>query len=427
MQTAVINIADRLKKTADLEPFELGGNDIIYGGLGDDALHGGAGDDAISGAEALPNFYSAPVNPGNVLNFGARDPNEFAAYDEVRPMVKIPNFVLNFEATDAAGNKINDGQDVLFGDEGNDWLVGGTNSDHLFGGLGSDLMNADDNLETNGGLNNQPDAPLYADSDTAYGGGGRDVLIANTGADRLIDWTGEFNSYLVPFSPFGAQTIPRGMPPQLMQYLYDLSKSDGADQTRVGADLGTADRNGEPFGEIGLVNQKDPAWGDQHGPPDDPQPGNTQGKRDTRAQATFEPGTIQLFSSEVGAAKVSNGRYELSPVNSGQSVSVIDLSDDLPKYHEIAATINANNTKQGFKSNAYIVFDYQSPTDFKFAGIDIGLNKVQIGQRTATGWNVLAQTNSIVVANKDQAFKLIVNGASTSLEINGTATLSYTF
>jgi hypothetical protein len=29
-------------------------------------------------------------------------------------------------------------------------------------------------------------------------------MIANTGGDRLIDWVGEFNSYLVPFSPFGA-------------------------------------------------------------------------------------------------------------------------------------------------------------------------------------------------------------------------------
>src|SRR5439155_18532002 len=113
--------------------------------------------------------------------------------------------------------------------------------------------------------------------------------------------------------------------------------------------------------------------------------------------------------------------------NSGQAVSLIYLGDDLPKYHEISTIINANNTKQGFKSNAYLVFDYQSETDFKFAGVDIGLNKIEIGQRTVTGWNVLAQVNAIVPANKDQIFKLIVNGASTSLEVNGTAALSYTF
>ena len=43
----------------------------------------------------------------------------------------------------------------------------------------------------------------------AFGGAGRDVLIGNTGGDRLIDWVGEFNSYLVPFAPFGMATVSR--------------------------------------------------------------------------------------------------------------------------------------------------------------------------------------------------------------------------
>ena len=40
--------------------------------------------------------------------------------------------------------------------------------------------------------------PIY--EDRVYGGAGIDVLIANTGGDRLIDWVGEYNSYLVPFA-----------------------------------------------------------------------------------------------------------------------------------------------------------------------------------------------------------------------------------
>ena len=36
-------------------------------------------------------------------------------------------------------------------------------------------------------------------------------------------------------------------------------------------------RNGEPNGELGLVNQQDPDWRDQTGAPDDPQPGNIPG------------------------------------------------------------------------------------------------------------------------------------------------------
>ena len=35
--------------------------------------------------------------------------------------------------------------------------------------------------------------------DFAYGGDGRDVLIANSGHDRLYDWHGQFNTFIVPF------------------------------------------------------------------------------------------------------------------------------------------------------------------------------------------------------------------------------------
>ena len=107
-------------------------------------------------------------------------------------------------------------------------------------------MNADDDQTTNGDANDMPDThPTY--EDRAYGGAGRDVLIANTGGDRLIDWVGEFNCYLVPFAPFGMATVSRTLQPQLLEFLYALSASDGADPTRA-ADTGAADpaRNGEP-------------------------------------------------------------------------------------------------------------------------------------------------------------------------------------
>jgi hypothetical protein len=32
-----------------------------------------------------------------------------------------------------------------------------------------------------------------------------------------------------------------------------------------------------------------------------------------------------------------------------------------------------------------VIFDYVSPTDFKFAGIDDSLNKFVMGERTAAG------------------------------------------
>ena len=118
----------------------------------------------------------------------------------------------------------------IFGDLGNDWLVGGTGNDTLWGGFGNDLMNADDDLSTgcihdgqrrqvricrsDTWLNDAPDThPTY--EDRVYGGAGLDILIGNTGGDRLIDWVGEFNSYIVPFAPFGIATVSRQVPPAL--------------------------------------------------------------------------------------------------------------------------------------------------------------------------------------------------------------------
>ena len=49
----------------------------------------------------------------------------------------------------------------------------------------------------------------------------------------------------------------------------------------------------------------------------------------------------------------------------------------------IRAVINAAKPLAGSKANSYLIFDYVSPTDFKFAGVDVVADKVRIGQRTA--------------------------------------------
>ena len=208
----VVDLLGDLKKRAMLAADTVGWNDIIYGGLGDDFIHGGAGDDALSGAEAMAAFYNESAQTdGDPLQYDEIT-TMFAAWDNQLPFAKIPDFLLNFdayrvdEATGAVlvvnglGVKSADGRDRIFGDDGNDWVVGGTDCDWLFGGFGDDLLNLDDYLETDGGTNLRPETDeRFNDGDFAFGGAGRDVLIANTGNDRMFDWTGEFNSFYAPF------------------------------------------------------------------------------------------------------------------------------------------------------------------------------------------------------------------------------------
>jgi len=455
-------------------------DDIIYGGLGNDWLHGGPGDDALSGAEALASSYAQlydnagnligvvlsdyyhPYNPadGNVLRYNPDDPDarhydrtrragEFALYDEYDPLRKILlandgtlsktgsgyEFLLNFSSaegivvgTSNGKTYYSDGNDAIFGDLGNDWLVGGTGCDNLYSGWGNDLLNADDSLTTNGGLNNSPDTHSSYE-DRAYGGAGRDALIANTGGDRLIDWVGEFNSYLVPFAPYGMATISRTLQPQLSEFLYALSMSDGADPTRA-ADTGADPlRNGEPEGELGVVKQRDFAWHDQVGAPSDPQAGNIPGgKRDVLRSANFNDGKMQNFFADSGVWQVSNGALKVSASTTrGDAVAVFNVDAWLPSYYEILASVKIDKALAGWKSNAFIIFDYQSPTDFKFAGINLALNKIQMGHRTADGWIVDVQSNMQLKENQYYNFMLAVNGTVVTVTVNGTTYFSNVF
>jgi len=518
-------------------------DDIIYGGWGDDFLHGGDGDDAISGAEALAEntaalvfaekgapdadrddgqiviiSYNQPGNPGDVLAFEAFRGEEFALYDEYDPWRKvlldddgtIREFLLNFDPDDINGDGyqpldphsdgtgfdpvMTDGDDVIFGDLGNDWLVGGTGRDHVYGGRGDDLLNADDNHDTTAlsadpAANNEPDThPSY--EDTAYGGAGRDILIGNTGGDRLIDWVGEFNSYVVPYAPFGIFSISRTLQPQLKQYLYDLSAADVADPTRAADDGGDPARNGEPFGELGLVQQQDADWQSQTGAPDDPQAGNIAGgKRDVLRSATFNSGNMEAFAPDSGVWFVQNGALRVASktlvgdangdnavdgldyniwsghyqqrggwedgdftgngfvdgldynvwslgyepdagamVPAPQAVSVFHVDEMLPSYYEILATITMDKPIAGWKANAYIIFDYYSPTDFKFAGLNASIDKIQMGHRTAEGgWVVDVQSSLQIRPETFYDLLLAVNGVTVTLAVDGMEVFSHAF
>lgn len=293
-------------------------NDVIFGGDGNDFLHGGAGSDAISGAEALPTSWAPgldgtlvevdwnhPFNDGTLLGFNSTT-DEFTLYDPNDPRTRITlnadgtlnrtgdetylffldndasqgPLVPSCTAADKKGNctqtseTASDGNDVIFGDLGNDWIVGGTGNDMLFGGTGDDLLNADDNLATDGFANDKPDTDSTYE-DIAFGGAGYDVLIANTSGDSLIDWSGELNTFLVPFSPNGQPTISRNHSPSLQSLLTLLGVVEGADPLLTVS-----------AGELGLVTS------DQTGGPTDPQPvGHIEGGPIDQAPlpATYDP------------------------------------------------------------------------------------------------------------------------------------------
>ena len=120
----------------------------------------------------------------------------------------------------------------------------------------------------------------------------------------MYDWR-EFNSYFVPFSPFGNPTVNRLAPAGGRGVPLRPLPGRTAPTGRGG---GTAARNGEPFGEIGLVTQRR-RLGRPERRPRRPAAGNRPGQRDTGSTAEYgiwtdaDNGSAMLLS--VGDATVT--------------------------------------------------------------------------------------------------------------------------
>ena len=114
---------------------------------------------------------------------------------------------------------------------------------------------------------------------------------------------------------------------------------------------------------MGLVTHSDPAWGEQTGAPDDPQPGNSSGRKDVLRSADFNNGSAQGFSADSGTWTVQGGALFTSATTpSGDAVAIYHVGEQLPSYYELQATISAVKPTAGWKANSYVIFDYHSPT-----------------------------------------------------------------
>jgi hypothetical protein len=234
----------------------------------------------------------------------------------------------------------------------------------------------------------------------------------------------------VNFAPFGLGTVSRALQPQISEFLYDLSASDGADFTRGGDEA----RNGEPDGELGLVRQQDPAWQDQTGAPDDPQPGNIPGgPRDVLRSASFDGSQgIQGtgFFADSGVFEASGGELRVAAESQGgDAVAVYHVGDQLPIYFELVASVKFDKGTGGWDGNAYMIFDYQHEYDFKFVGIDDKVNKLVMGHRDSNGWHV--DTSGVVQGGvkPDKWYNMLiaVNGLNVTLVVNNKEVFQHTY
>jgi hypothetical protein len=135
---------------------------------------------------------------------------------------------------------------------------------------------------------------------------------------------------------------------------------------------------------------------------------------------------MAAFAIDSGTWTLQNQRLESSG-DGGDAVALFYVDHQLPSFFELYARLSSDQAKAGRGSNAYLVFDYRSASDFKFAGIDISTGKVQIGVRTAAGWVMLVQANMRLQHNREYELLVAIDGQSVILFVDGVRVLSYVF
>jgi hypothetical protein len=131
-----------------------------------------------------------------------------------------------------------------------------------------------------------------------------------------------------------------------------------------------------------------------------------------------------------GTWEVADGRYQVTP--DSDAISTLLLDQPLPEDLELAVTFNADDVSPQYYSNAFVIFDYQSQTDFKFAGAYVGSDQWIIGHRSASGWIADAQIDTSIGAPidalTDYSLRVtIVDDSIVTLHANGAPQLTCSY
>ena len=133
--------------------------------------------------------------------------------------------------------------------------------------------------------------------------------------------------------------------------------------------------------------------------------------------ADFNNGTNNAFLADSGSWEVQGGRLAVSAADTGSDAVAVFYHDSyLPVYFEIIMSLTTAKPIGGWKAIAYVIFDYFTPTDFKFAGINVSTNSFEMGYRDVSGWHTVAQRPVQVKPDVFYSMLVAVNGTVTVLE-----------
>jgi hypothetical protein len=139
----------------------------------------------------------------------------------------------------------------------------------------------------------------------------------------------------------------------------------------------------------------------------------------------FNDGVADGFAAVKGSWEVVNSQYSLNAQGT-DGISVLTLAETVPEDFEIGVTMNVAGIS-GFAQNAFIVFDYISTNDFKFAGALVGGKRWTIGEYSNGSRRFLSRTSGQMAADTDLAISLLYQGQKATLKSDGESVLEWQF
>ena len=224
------------------------------------------------------------------------------------------------------------------------------------------------------------------------------MLIGNTGGDRLIDWVGEFNSYIVPFAPFGIATVSRQVPPWLYEFLYAAVGQPGRrpdprrrtrtrpiPSSRPATASRTASSASSPRRTTGCGRTRPAAR------PIRSRATSPAAHATCKRSADFSDGTLQTFAVDSGVLGRVGRRARRSPPQSqGQDAAAVWYHDQyLPVYYELVGRMQHRRSRPpaGRATPTRSSTTSARPTSSSPASTTPS-NKLVIGHRDASGWHL---------------------------------------
>ena len=140
----------------------------------------------------------------------------------------------------------------------------------------------------------------------------------------------------------------------------------------------------------------------------------------------FEDGVADGLAEVSGNWLVTGGQYEVTPAVGTNGLSTLHQFSTGHPALKVSATLNSAAAGSGYSSNALVIFDYQSPMDFKYAGTFFASNQWRIGHYDGS-MNTVASATQNITTGTDYDLKVSVNGTAVQLLVGGASKVTHDF